>query len=52
MERGKRRGKEIYSVKNFTKIGGYKRVVTCRRCGKRVLLDKESNYCNECANKD
>ncbi|MBI5881452.1 hypothetical protein HZB90_04950 [archaeon] len=44
---GKRTGK-IYSVSTFTKISGFRRVVTCRNCGKRALLDKESSYCEKC----
>lgn len=42
---------KIYSVKTFTKISGFRRVVTCRSCGKRALIEKESCYCNECAAK-
>ena len=45
---GKRTEKKIYSVSTFTKISGFRRVVTCRHCGKRVLLDKDSSYCEKC----
>lgn len=40
--------KKRYSVSTFTKISGFRRVVMCRHCGKRMLLDKASIYCEKC----
>ncbi|MFH2027710.1 MAG: hypothetical protein ABIJ08_01095 [Nanoarchaeota archaeon] len=34
----------------FQKISGFKRVIPCRGCGKRVKLDK-GNYCETCMGK-
>lgn len=35
----------------FKKIEGYKVVVKCRNCGKRVVSKTETMYCDDCLRK-
>lgn len=44
--------KHIINVNTFTKIEGYKRLIKCRGCGKKIFSKKNYYYyCKACSDK-